>query len=771
VRSPYPLDEETHLLLTSLALTFVSVAPIRVQTEGELQAGLVETRALLDKRSWAPAEKRLLELAALHEKTPHIWLHLPQLRESLQLAGFWRSYAEPKPADVVPGELLSYSEVSGALKLRFRGSETLRFEAKSRQSSTQVDVKLDGLFDLDDSRVRVHPAVFAGPYSIEITGKSYSPAGLASWTPTTVLLIYDEGQLARVSFGGLVKPTARRTEPVGGFVIQPAQFDGSYPAKIEVQEGETWRELDSRDPSPCEAGKPFKFKVSVSETRVTATYNGKPLLAADKPAQKFGQVGLAQLSNADEIALQGRVHTSFVRGPLDQHLTDAWKQHLKQHPVARALPKALTPKSAGDDRTVNFDSRELPSPVPAAKAEWVNKILGAKPAEVDSLLAELGTLGDDSAPEDTRAWLAAFLHAKVAKLRPALASAERVLQLQPEFAPALRLKGWLLARLYETDRAVEAYRAFLERDPDNDRAAGALGEWLFVSGRLAELEALLRERAARSRFTRELDELNMRRWRAENGPSWKDPFVVETEHYRVVTDIDLKTCKLAADLLESSVRRFEARLRPLPAEGARRFPVYLFSGQAGYERYLSEGLDMRVESTAGIYHLGLRQLLIWNLPDRTAMFETVRHEGLHQYLHRWIAEPPVWLNEGLAEFYENAQFHRPPSQEIQLHPGHLETLQTQRNTLPSLETFVRLEPAGFYPNAQLHYAQAWAFVHMLLTTTPERRKLFDALLDAGAEGASASEAIELVFGGLDLRALDAALLEHVDALAAPKSKR
>ncbi len=759
------------MLLTSIALTIFSAAPVRAQTESELQAGLAEVRALLDKRSWAAAEKRLLELAAEHEKTPHIWMHLPQLREGLQLAGFWRNYAEPKPADVVPGELLSYSEVTGALKLRFRGSETLRFEAKSRQSSTKVDAELDGLFDLQDSRVRVHPAVFAGPYSIEISGGRYSPMGLTNWTPTTVVLVYDEGELARVSFGGFVKSSGRKAESYPGYVIQPARQVESLPARIEVLEGETWRELESRDPSPCEVDKPFKFKVSVSETRVTASYNGKQLFAADKPAQKFGQVGVAFLSNADEIVLQGRVHTSFVRGPLDQHFTEAWKRRLKQNPVVHALPKSLVPKSAGDDLTVNFDSRELPSPPSPAQVEWVEKVLRAERSEVKALLAELGTLGPEAVAEDTRAWLTAYLHTKVSDLRPALANADRVLQLQPEFAPALRFKGWLHARLNEMDRAVEAYRAFLAREPDHDRAVGGLGEWLFVSGRLAELETLLRERAARSRFTRELDELNMRRWRAENGPSWKNPFVVETEHYRVVSDIDLKTCKLAADLLESSVRRFEARLRPLPAEDARRFPVYLFSGQAGYERYLSEGLDVRAESTAGIYHLGLRQLLIWNLPDRTAMFETVRHEGLHQYLHRWIAEPPVWLNEGLAEFYENAQFQRPPSQEIQLHPGHLETLRNQRNTLPSLATFVRLEPAGFYPNAQLHYAQAWAFVHMLLTTTPERRKLFDALLDAGAAGASASEAIERVFAGVDLRALDSALLEHIGTLAESMSKR
>jgi tetratricopeptide (TPR) repeat protein len=745
------------LLLTSLALTLAAAVPFRAQSESELQAGLSEARELLDKRSWTEAEKRLLELAALHEKTPHIWLHLPQLREGLQFASFWKSYNEPRPAEVVPGELLNYSEVTGALKLRFRGPEIAKFANRTRSKEADALGRVEADRPPFGTYPRAHPAIFAGPYSIEISGSAYLGHPGTLGEPLTFVLTFDDGEMARVNCGALSRSSTAR--------------DNSIASAIEVHSGGEWRAVETRHPSPCETGKPFKFKVSVAETRVMVTYNGKPLLAADKPAQKFGQVAVASALTAEEIVLQGRAHTSFVRGALDGEFTRAWTHHVRNHPASRALPASLTARSLENDLDASLTLSELPTPVEATHAGIVDKVDAATPADVKPLFAELGALGPDVVGDDTRAWLEARLHVTASDLRSALSSTERVLQLKPDFAPALRFKGLLHARLNELRSAIDAYRVYLAREPDNDRAVFGLGDLLLVTGRLAELEVLLRERAARSRFTRELDVLNMNRWRVQNGPAWKDPYVVETEHYRVVTDIDLKTCKLAADLLESSVRRFEARLRPLPAEGARRFPVYLFSGRAGYQRYLNEGLGVREESTAGIYHLGLRQLLIWNLPDRAAMFETVRHEGLHQYLHRWIADPPVWLNEGLAEFYENAQFQRPPSQEIQLHPGHLETLQGARNTLPSLATFVRLDAEGFYSNAQLNYAQAWAFVHMLLTTTPERRKLFDALLDAGAEGAKASEAIELVFGGLDLRALDSALLEHVDALAAPKSKR
>ena len=54
----------------------------------------------------------------------------------------------------------------------------------------------------------------------------------------------------------------------------------------------------------------------------------------------------------------------------------------------------------------------------------------------------------------------------------------------------------------------------------------------------------------------------------------------------------------------------------------------------------------------GLYSPALKQLLIWNQPNRKKMLETVRHEGFHQYLDGVMSDPPPWLNEGLAMYYE-----------------------------------------------------------------------------------------------------------------------
>ena len=50
----------------------------------------------------------------------------------------------------------------------------------------------------------------------------------------------------------------------------------------------------------------------------------------------------------------------------------------------------------------------------------------------------------------------------------------------------------------------------------------------------------------------------------------------------------------------------------------------------------------------------VKQLLIWNVPERESMLSTIRHEGFHQSLDRISGEAPDWLHEGMAESIEEA---------------------------------------------------------------------------------------------------------------------
>lgn len=137
-------------------------------------------------------------------------------------------------------------------------------------------------------------------------------------------------------------------------------------------------------------------------------------------------------------------------------------------------------------------------------------------------------------------------------------------------------------------------------------------------------------------------------------------------------------------------------------------------------------------------HDALRQFLAANypgLPDRRAFFvesdtrlmvfaywgdrvaEDLRHEVAHGYLHSIVPNLPLWLDEGLAEYFEVAKGH------AGLNGPHLEALAAglAQGWQPDLRRLEQLRSAG--DMTQEDYAQAWAWVHFLLESTGQRREL------------------------------------------------
>jgi hypothetical protein len=109
--------------------------------------------------------------------------------------------------------------------------------------------------------------------------------------------------------------------------------------------------------------------------------------------------------------------------------------------------------------------------------------------------------------------------------------------------------------------------------------------------------------------------------------------------------------------------------------------------------------------------------------DRVA--EDLRHEVSHGYLHAVVPNLPLWLDEGLAEYFEvsrgNNGLNRP----------HLDELLFRYQQGTWKPDLVRLEQfTDIADMEQMEYAEAWAWAHWLLHTTPERRRMLHAYLQA-----------------------------------------
>ena len=150
--------------------------------------------------------------------------------------------------------------------------------------------------------------------------------------------------------------------------------------------------------------------------------------------------------------------------------------------------------------------------------------------------------------------------------------------------------------------------------------------------------------------------------------------------------------------------------------------------------------------------------------DRIA--EDLRHETTHGYVHAVVPTVPLWLDEGIAEFFEI------PRGEQGLHRDHIAHLSgrmlegTCRIDLPRLES---LESAGEL--SQDHYAESWAWVHwMLETTAPRRTLLQNYLADLRRDGKTAPLSARLTQLEGSPSVCTASVRAHIESVAALPQK-
>jgi hypothetical protein len=136
----------------------------------------------------------------------------------------------------------------------------------------------------------------------------------------------------------------------------------------------------------------------------------------------------------------------------------------------------------------------------------------------------------------------------------------------------------------------------------------------------------------------------------------------------------------------------------------------------------------------------------------------LRHEVTHGYLHSMVQNLPLWLDEGLAEYFEVPRgthgYHRVNIDDL------LANLQAGR-WRPDIHRLEALKSVS--EMSRTEYAESWAWVHLLLETEPARRDLLRGYLAVlRRDAASEPLSYRLRQANLDNPQL---LLDHVHALA------
>jgi hypothetical protein len=137
--------------------------------------------------------------------------------------------------------------------------------------------------------------------------------------------------------------------------------------------------------------------------------------------------------------------------------------------------------------------------------------------------------------------------------------------------------------------------------------------------------------------------------------------------------------------------------------------VYLFDDQQTYERYMRFRYpELPKRRAFFIAHPGLpggsRDLLVFTYWGEN-LRQDLRHELTHALLNSALKDVPLWLDEGLAEYYE-----LPPDRDG-VNRLHVDAFR-RGEFVPDLAALERLDQVPQMGRAQ--YQEAWGWVHLML---------------------------------------------------------
>jgi hypothetical protein len=234
---------------------------------------------------------------------------------------------------------------------------------------------------------------------------------------------------------------------------------------------------------------------------------------------------------------------------------------------------------------------------------------------------------------------------------------------------------------------------------------------------------------------------------APSSPAWRR---IDTPNFVVVGDVSARELRATAAKFEG----FHEALRRVLPSSTTTAPVptvvLVFASDAAFMPFKPQYQGKPREGVGGYAAAGRDVNYIAMLSAGEAGERVIFHEYAHMILSNAVARVPLWLNEGLAEFYSTfalmndgrrAQIGRPIVEHLVRLNGSLHV------ALPDLLKVDHASPLYNEGNrASDFYAESWALTHMLVNGQPSRVNELTDYLRRVSAGTTEMQAWEQVFG-------------------------
>jgi len=242
----------------------------------------------------------------------------------------------------------------------------------------------------------------------------------------------------------------------------------------------------------------------------------------------------------------------------------------------------------------------------------------------------------------------------------------------------------------------------------------------------------------------------------------------ESRYYFVLTNLGKKWEQKIAAYMDGIFQEYQKRL-VFKEKITQKFVIKVYGTQS---QYMAHGGPPR---SAAYYSPSRQELVGFKQQTDERLFQSLYHEGMHQFLMFYVPNPPMWFNEGLAKYFETAKPMRgvrsakaPRYNVSRKDPLMVRNVRYlhQGGEFHALSHLIKMERGEFYGvKIGTNYAQAWAFTHFLLESgNPKLKQWWIDYFYALRDGASQKEANEQVFGKANMQVLERLFEKYVRSL-------
>ena len=193
---------------------------------------------------------------------------------------------------------------------------------------------------------------------------------------------------------------------------------------------------------------------------------------------------------------------------------------------------------------------------------------------------------------------------------------------------------------------------------------------------------------------------------------------VRSQHFTVASNSNEKQARRVADQFERMRSVFHVLLPKAQLDPAAPIMVLAVNGEKGFrslepEVYLAKG---QLKLGGLFLHTEEKNYILMRLDaEGEHPYSVVYHEYTHLLMSKSAEWLPLWLNEGLAEFYQNTDIHE---KDVLLgQPSTDNIMWLRQNRLLALPTLFAVDRNSPYYHEEnkgsIFYAESWALVHYL----------------------------------------------------------